>query len=56
MPAFAASAAPKRVSCSCTRWPASAAICAMPAPIAPAPMTATVADAGSAVVIGVVAR
>ena len=45
---FAASAAPKRVSCSCTGWPASAAICAMPAPIVPAPMTATVAVVGSA--------
>jgi hypothetical protein len=48
MPARAASAAPKRVSWSWTRWPASAAIWAMPAPIVPAPMTATLASRGSA--------
>ena len=45
--AFAASPAPIRVSCSCTRWPCCAAICAMPAPIAPAPMTATIGSARS---------
>ena len=48
MPFFAASAAPKRASCSWTRWPARAATCAIPAPMAPAPMTATVEVAGNA--------
>jgi hypothetical protein len=44
----ASSAAPVRASNSSTRWPACAATCAMPAPIAPAPMTATTASRGSA--------
>ena len=52
IPFFAASPAPMRVSCSWTRWPASAAICAMPAPIAPAPITATVDPRAAAAAIG----
>ena len=40
MPCTAWAAAPGRLSKSLTGWPALAATCAMPAPIAPAPMTA----------------
>jgi len=46
----AASAAPMRLSNTCTRWPYCAAICAMPVPIAPAPTTATSAVGASAVI------
>ncbi len=46
--ALAWSAAPMRVSNRHTRWPAWAAICAMPAPMAPAPMTPTSVVRGSA--------
>ena len=54
MPFFAASPAPIRVSCNCTGWPCSAAIWAIPAPIAPAPITATVEPGGiAAVMVGV---
>jgi hypothetical protein len=37
---FASSAALMRASKSCTRWPACAATCAIPAPMVPAPRTA----------------
>ena len=44
---LAASATPIRVSNNRTRWPACAATCAMPAPMAPAPITATSAEGAS---------
>ena len=47
MPSIADAAAPSRASSNLTGWPATAAICAMPPPIAPAPITATVLDTES---------
>src|SRR6185437_421336 len=49
--ARAFSAHPILVSNSRTGCPACAAICAMPAPIAPAPMTATIASRGRAAAV-----
>jgi hypothetical protein len=51
MALIADAAAPSRVSSNKTSCPASAAICAMPLPIAPAPMTATVLLLGSGVAL-----
>ena len=46
-PSTANAAEPSRKSSNCTRCPATAAICAIPLPIAPAPITATVLVVGS---------
>ena len=46
-PSTANAAEPSRTSSNCTRCPATAAICAIPLPIAPAPITATVQVVGS---------